>query len=147
MFEHFISICGEILHFGTLGAEYMEKRVYLAVFYYVDFPHFREIILISQWSMDANHLRISLVCIGIDSFESNFSWSYASEQTRDLMPSAGARAASRPLFKSAVMIFLKDMSIGYGTYWELYKLGTTSNKVNIKFYIISQCSKKSGLAT
>ena len=44
-----------------------------------------------------NFYKISLACVGIYWFESNFSWSYASEQPQDSMPSAGARAASRPL--------------------------------------------------
>ena len=35
------------------------------------------------------------------------------------------------------MIFSKVMNIGFGSYWALYKLGTTSNRVCIKFCMIS----------
>ena len=40
------------------------------------------------------------------------------------------------------MIFSKVIEIGYGSYWAQYKLGTKSNRVNIKFYIISYWYKK-----
>ena len=40
------------------------------------------------------------------------------------------------------MIFSKVIRFEYESYWTLYKLGTTSNRVNIKFYIISYWYKK-----
>ena len=92
-------ICSEILRFRCLRRW---KRGEMSIFDSFTWimslhPTFEKLSSFLDGRGDPNPFKISLVSIGVDWFESNFSWSYASEQTRDLMPSAGARARSRPL--------------------------------------------------